>query len=114
MNTVAEKRRILSMPSVQGEMKIRFSKHSAPIVIPFADIYTNKRHEYATVTVESELDYASISYLYVRPDEKMLVLWAAFDKKGRQFRDLFLQMEKRIPYKDVTILWCKYLGEASN
>lgn len=97
--TTAQKKKLLQMPSIQGELLITNS-YGNRMTYPFGDIFKYRR-DYAPnkgcIMIGKEQSH------YMSADDKNIRIWQV-GYGGYEF-------DCKIPYKHVHILWCHYKGE---
>lgn len=107
--TTAEKKRILSMPTVRGEIKFTDKYHNVH-TLPFACHHKVNNGVDSCVMLrlpEERKIYGTDFDIYMRPEKDGLILW-----QGSQFFRLSnsVYLQQKIKWSDVSILWCTYQG----
>lgn len=101
MITTAEKKRILQMATVHGEIKIQNDWGLSHEILKFDAIEQNKNSGTPSTSCVERINRPHDGYVYLKCYKNHVELWAC----AANFK-----LSKKVAYKDLTILWCKYQG----
>lgn len=95
-----EIKRILRIKNSIGQLKI--NEGYKPVILTF-----NSNDDILGIEAKNEHNY---QFMHIDIQEKHLLLWIGF-KENLDYRNPAIFLEKKVPYKNVSIIWVKYNGE---
>lgn len=98
-------KKLFTTPTIIGECKIKFDDRSKGVTIPFKSTYTKEEAKIFFYNTNIMFGKKSDHQTWSKIEGQNLVL---MDIKSERDFGNFIVLEKKVPLKNITMLWCKY------